>query len=64
MRIEIEKKKGQSCILLNRGETRREKKEKMTVGDKPTTICCHAPHHMKEDTMVHLMRQRKVRFDH
>jgi len=57
MRIEIEKKKRQSCILLDSGETRREKKkEKITIGDKPTTICCHAPHHMKEDMVVRLMR--------
>jgi len=56
--LKLKKKRGQSCILLDSGETRREKrKEKMTIGDKPTTICCHAPHHMKEDMVVRLMRQ-------
>jgi hypothetical protein len=64
MRIEIEKKKDNHAFYLTGERQEGKKKKKMIVGDKPTTICCHAPHHMKEDTMVHLMRQRKVRFDH
>ena len=66
MRIKIEKpiKKDNHAFYMagERQEDKKKKEEKMTVGEKLTTIRCHMPHHMKKDMMVHLIRQRKVRF--
>jgi hypothetical protein len=45
----------------------REKKEKhinRSLRDNPTMICLHAPHHVEEDTSVHLVIWRMTRFGH
>jgi hypothetical protein len=42
-------KKKDNCA----GERKEGKKKETIVGDNPTTICYHALHHVKENTMMH-----------
>jgi len=42
----------------------REKKEKTQTNDHWRQFNNYLPHHMKEDTIVHLVRRRMTRFDH
>jgi len=57
------KKKGQKCTFCYK-EREKERKQEMTISDKPPIIRHHAPHQEEEDTMALPRIWRKDRFGH
>jgi hypothetical protein len=55
MKLKGKKQRGHWCTLLVRREKRRGENQ-TTTGDNPTTVNCHTPLQMKEDTTTHLRR--------
>jgi hypothetical protein len=61
MRTKIEKKKTIVHFTLKKRE---KKVKKETISDDNLTIIhCHASYHLEENTIMHIKRQWKIRFD-
>ena len=58
MRTAIKKqKKNNHALYLTRERNKFKRKKEMSFDNDSTTIYRHAPHHMKEDIMMHSKRQ-------
>jgi predicted protein tyrosine phosphatase len=58
------KQRGQLCIIVVRRERKKKKRKQSITKGNPIIICLHVPHYMKKSMIVHLVRQRMVRFGH
>jgi hypothetical protein len=57
-------KRGQYCTLVGRREKRMKKLKQSITGGNPTMICHHAPLHVEEGMIVHLVIRHMGKFDH
>ena len=64
LKLKNNKQRGQLYILTVGREKRKKKQKQSNTGGNSTIINLHAPHHVEENTTVHLRRRWMARFSH